>query len=142
MATSTVTIIGNVTREPKLEYTPNGAAVLKIGVAVNRSWKKNDEWQEETSFFNVVAWSDLAENTSASLQKGDRVIVSGRLQQRSWETEGNEKRSAVEVVADDIGVSTRYATASATKVERSRPAAREQEAVKASEEFFNNAEPF
>jgi single-strand DNA-binding protein len=78
--------------------------------------------EEQTSFFNVVAWRQLAENASATLTKGTRVVVSGRLEQRSWETESGEKRSIVEVVADDIAPSLRFATAEIHKVERSVPA--------------------
>ncbi len=101
------------------------AAISKVtfGVAVNRSWRnqQTQEWEEQTSFFNVVAWRQLAENVSASLTKGSRVVVSGRLEQRSWETESGEKRSIVEVVADDVAPSLRFATAEVHKVERSGP---------------------
>jgi single-strand DNA-binding protein len=115
-----VTVVGNLTRDPEMRFTPSGVAKVNFGVAVNRSWRnqQTNEWEEQTSFFNVVCWRDLAEHVGASLQKGARVIVTGRLEQRSWETEQGEKRSIIEIVADEIGPSLRFATASVTKVER------------------------
>ena len=121
---NSITISGNITREPEMRYTPSGVSKVTFGVAVNRSWRnqQTQEWEEQTSFFNVVAWRQLAENISASLTKGSRVVVSGRLEQRSWETEQGEKRSIVEIVADDVAASLRFATAEIHKVERSGPA--------------------
>ena len=121
--TNSITISGNITRDPEMRYTPSGVSKVSFGVAVNRSWRnqQTQEWEEQTSFFNVVAWRQLAENASATLTKGTRVVVSGRLEQRSWETEAGEKRSIVEVVADDIAPSLRFATAEIHKVERSGP---------------------
>jgi single-strand DNA-binding protein len=118
--TSTVTIVGNLTRDPELRYTPNGAAVAAFGVAVNRRWQNRDsqQWEEATSFFNVTCWRDLAQNVSESLEKGSRVMVTGRLEQRSWETQDGEKRSVVEIVADEVGPSLRWATASINRNER------------------------
>jgi single-strand DNA-binding protein len=115
---SNVTIIGNVTRDPELKYTPNGAAVVKFGVAVNRRTKKDGEWVDaDPSFFDVVAWQELAENVAESISKGTRVIVAGRLEQRSWEQDGN-KRYAVEVIADEVAPSLRWATASVKRTEK------------------------
>jgi|SRR5579862_7463445 single-strand DNA-binding protein len=121
--TNSITISGNITRDPEMRYTPSGVSKVTFGVAVNRSWRNQNsqEWEEQTSFFNVVAWRQLAENVGASLAKGSRVIVSGRLEQRSWETDQGEKRSIVEIVADDIAASLRFATAEVHKVERSGP---------------------
>ena len=121
--TNSITISGNITRDPEMRYTPSGVSKVTFGIAVNRSWRnqQSQEWEEQTSFFNVVAWRQLAENAGASLTKGMRVVVSGRLEQRSWETEGGEKRSIVEVVADDVAPSLRFATAEVHKVERSGP---------------------
>ena len=97
--TNSITISGNITRDPEMRYTPSGVSKVSFGVAVNRSWRnqQTQEWDEQTSFFNVVAWRQLAENVGASLAKGARVVVSGRLEQRSWETEQGEKRSIVEI---------------------------------------------
>ena len=120
MSGNSVTLVGNLTREPELRYTPAGAATVQFGLAVNRRWqnRQTNEWEEATSFFNVVAWREMAENAGESLQKGARVIVTGRLEQRSWETPDGEKRSVVEVVADEIGPSLRWATAQVVKNER------------------------
>ena len=118
---NTVELIGNVTRDPELRFTPNGAAVVNFGLAVNRRWRnqKTNEWEEQVSFFDVVCWRELAENASESLTKGTRVMVSGRLDQRSWEDpKDGSKRSKVEVVADEIGPSLRWATAQVSKNER------------------------
>ncbi len=89
-------------------------------MAVNRRWqdRTTDEWQEATSFFDVVCWRDLAENVALSLTKGMRVVVTGRIEQRSWETDDGEHRSKVEIVADEIGPSLRFATADVQRVER------------------------
>ena len=103
MADNTITLVGNLTRDPELRYTTGGRGVASFGLAVNRRYQVNGEWQEQTSFFNVVAWGQLGENAAATLTKGSRTIVFGRLEQRSWETQDGEKRSVVEVVADELG---------------------------------------
>jgi single-strand DNA-binding protein len=118
-----ITVVGNITRDPELRFTGSGQAKVNFGLAVNRRWqnKQNQEWEEAVSFFNVVAWGELGENTSESLGKGSRVIVTGRLEQRSWETEDGEKRSIVEIVADEVGPSLRWATAEVKKTDRRGP---------------------
>jgi single-strand DNA-binding protein len=120
MADNTVTVIGNVTRDPELRFTPSGQALANFGLAVNRRWqnRQNQQWEEQTSFFDIVCWAQLGQNVSESVQKGARVIVTGRLEQRSWETEGGDKRSKVEIIADEVGPSLRWATAEITKNER------------------------
>ncbi len=120
MSGNSVTLVGNLTRDPELRYTPSGAATCQFGIAVNRRWqnKTNSEWEEATSFFNVVAWRELAENVGESLQKGSRVLVTGRLEQRSWDTPEGEKRSVIEVIADEVGPSLRWATAQVVRNER------------------------
>ena len=117
---NTVTVVGNLTRDPELRFTPSGQAKASFGLAVNRRWmnRQTQEWEEATSFFNIVAWGDMGENASESLPKGARVIVTGRLEQRSYETQEGEKRSVVEIVADEIGPSLRWATASINRNER------------------------
>ncbi len=117
---NSITIVGNITRDPEMRYTPSGAGQATLSVAVNRSWKnqQSGEWEERVSFFNVVCWRDLADNVSASLKKGTRVIVTGRLEQRSWETESKEKRSVVEIIADDVAPSLLFATADVHRTER------------------------
>ena len=119
MADNTITLVGNLTRDPELRYTTGGRGNASFGLAVNRRYQVNGEWQEQVSFFNVVAWGQLAENVAATLSKGSRTIVSGRLEQRSYETPQGEKRSVVEVIADDIGPSLRWAQASIQRNERS-----------------------
>ena len=118
-AGNNITIVGNITRDPELRYTPSGQANVRLGVAVNRKWqdRNSGEWQEATSFFDVIAWRELAENVNESLKKGARIIVTGRLEQRTWEQEGN-KRSVVEIIADEIAPSLRWATAKVEKTER------------------------
>ena len=119
MSGNNVTIVGNITRDPELRFTPSGQANARLGVAVNRKWqdRNSGEWQEATSFFDVICWRELAENVSESLKKGTRVIVTGRLEQRSWEQDGN-KRSVVEINADEVAPSLRWATAKVEKTER------------------------
>jgi len=118
MASNTVTLIGNLTRDPELRYTTGGRGVASFGLAVNRRYQQNGEWQEQTSFFNIVCWGDLGENVAATLTKGARTIVTGRLEQRSWETQDGEKRSVVEVIADEVGPSLRWAQAQVERNER------------------------
>ena len=113
-----VTLVGNLTRDPELRYTTGGRGVASFGLAVNRRYQQNGEWQEDTSFFNVVAWGDLGENAAASLTKGNRLIVTGRLQQRDYETREGEKRNVIEVIADDLGPSLRWAQAQVERIAR------------------------
>jgi len=119
MADNSVTVVGNVTRDPEIRYTQGGAAKASFSVAVGRRWqnRQTNEWEEQTSFFNIVCWREMAENVAESIAKGMRVVVTGRLEQRSWEDNG-EKRSVVEVVADEIGPSLRWATAQVNKNDR------------------------
>lgn len=117
---NTITVAGNLTRDPEIRYTRDGQANTTFGLAVSRRWlnRQSEEWEESTSFFDVVAWRELAENVALSLVKGSRVIVTGRLDQHSWETEVGERRSRVELVAKDIGPSLRFATAEVQRTER------------------------
>lgn len=143
MSSNTVTLIGNLTREPELRYTTGGRGVCSFGLAVNRRYQSNGEWQEETSFFNVNCWGDLGENIAASFAKGARAIVTGRLEQRSWDTQDGDKRSVVEVVADEVGPSLRWATARVERNERS-DSGQQQRAPKAApaDPIYGNEEPF
>jgi single-strand DNA-binding protein len=118
MSTNTVTVIGNLVEDPELRFTASGVAMANIRIAVNRRWQKDGEWQEETSFFGGTLWREAAENAAESLQKGMRVIVSGSLEQRSWENQQGEKRSVVEIRIDEMGPSLRWATASVTRTAR------------------------
>lgn len=119
-AGNTVTLIGNITRDPELRFTASGQALATFGLAVNRRWqnRQTQAWEEATSYFDVVCWAQLAENAAESLPKGTRVIVTGRMEQRSWETQEGEKRSKIEVIADELGPSVRWATTQVTRNER------------------------
>ena len=97
-----VTLMGNLTRDPELRTTPNGQSVCSFSLALNRSYKGSDgNWQEATDYVDVVAWGPLGERVNQYVAKGRPVLVSGRLQSRSWEQDG-QKRSKVEVVASDV----------------------------------------
>ena len=108
---------------PRAALHQHRPATATFGLAVNRRWqnRQTQEWEEATSFFDVVCWREMAENVSESLTRGPRVVVTGRLEQRSWETPDGDKRSKVEVVADEVGPSLRWATAQITKNERRGP---------------------
>src|SRR5687768_14541162 len=122
MSGNSITIVGNVTRDPELRFTPSGQANARLGVAVNRRWQDrgSGEWQEQVSFFDVVCWRELAENVGSSIKKGTRVIVTGRLEQRTWEKDG-QKHYAVEIIADEVAPSLRWATATVERTERRGP---------------------
>ena len=117
---NSIYLVGNITRDLELRYTQSGLPNVTFGVAVSRRWqnRQSNEWEEATSYFDVVCWRELAEHAAESLSKGSRVIVVGRLEQRSWETEDGQKRSKVEIIADEVGPSLRWATAQLAKTER------------------------
>jgi len=117
-----ITIIGNLTNDPELRFTPSGAAVANFTVASTpRTFDRQaNEWKDgETLFMRCSVWRDAAENVAESLQRGTRVVVSGRLRSRTYETKEGEKRTVVELDVDEIGPSLRYATAKVTKTSRS-----------------------
>jgi single-strand DNA-binding protein len=114
-----VSLIGNLTDDPELRFTPNGAAVANFRLAVTPRINTGDGWKDgETSFFRVNVWRDLAENAKESLTKGTRVVVLGRLRSRSWETPEGERRSVVEVEAEEVAPSLRWATATVERTSR------------------------
>ena len=121
MADNSVTLVGNLTKDPELRFTTGGRGVASFGLAVSRRYQVNNEWQEQTSFFNVVAWGTLGENAAASLTKGTRIMVTGRLEQREYETTAGEKRNVVEIVADELGPSLRWARAEVERTQRTGP---------------------
>jgi single-strand DNA-binding protein len=116
-----VTLVGNLTDDPELRYTPNGAAVCKFRIAVNRRFQdQSGQWKDgDTSYFTINAWRTLAENAAESLTRGTRVIVAGRLNYRTWENQDGDKRSAIEVEADEVAPSLKWATAAVTRQARS-----------------------
>ena len=110
------TIVGNLVDDPELRFTNNGIAVANLRVAVTQRIQQDGEWRDgDTSFLKVNVWRGQAEHLADSLSKGDRVMVTGRLRQRSWETPEGDKRSVTEIEADEVGASLKWATA---KVER------------------------
>ncbi len=116
-----ITVIGNITGDPELRFTPSGAAVANFTVASTpRAFdRQSNEWKDqETLFMRCAVWRDAAENVAESLQRGTRVIVSGRLKSRSYETKEGEKRTVVELEVDEVGPSLRYASAKVTKTQR------------------------
>lgn len=116
-----ITVIGNLTSDPELRFTPNGAAVVSFTVASTPRTldKATNEWKDgDTLFLRCSAWRQMAENVTESLAKGSRVIVQGRLKQRSFETREGEKRTVVELDVDEVGPSLRNATAKVNKTSR------------------------
>ena len=107
-----ITIVGNLTRDPELRFTPSGTPVASFGLAVNKRIQNKDsgEWINSADFFNVVAWFKLAENCAQSLFKGDRVLISGRLSQENWEDKDGQKRSAYKIIANIIAPSLEFAS--------------------------------
>ena len=117
---NSVTLIGNVTRDLELRYTQSGLPSVTFSIAVNRRWqnRQTNEWEESTSYFDVVCWRELAEHASQSLERGSRVIVYGQLQQRTWEDQDGQKRTKNEILAEEVGPSLRYASAQLNRAER------------------------
>lgn len=117
---NSVTIVGNLVDDPELRFTRNGQAMARLRLAHSRRWqnRQSGQWEEESHFFTVTAWRDLAEHAASSLKKGMRIVVTGTLRQRSWETDTGDKRSVVEIQADELGPSLRWATAEVQKVRR------------------------
>ena len=112
---NTVTVVGNVTRDPELRFAQSGMAIAQFGVAWNR---RRQDQEDEVSFFDVTCFRQLAENVAESVRKGARVVIYGTLQQRSWETDSGDRRSKVEILADDVAPSLKWATAAITRNER------------------------
>ena len=116
MADTHVTIVGNLTDDPEVTFTPNGAPVCNFRLAVTARVKDGEGWRDgDTSFYRITAWRGLAEHIGDSLAKGNRVIVLGQLRARSWETPEGERRSVAEIEADEVAASLKWATA---KIER------------------------
>lgn len=145
MSDTQTTIEGNLTRDPEIRFMPDGTPKVSIGVAVNKSWidRSTNERQEKVSFFDVEGWRELATNAEASLSKGDRVIVTGSLEQQTWEQDG-VKRSKVVLVAQAMGPSLRWATATPYKVARDGSTAKAPATVgaPATGDEFAGEEPF
>jgi single-strand DNA-binding protein len=116
-----ITVVGNLTADPELRFTPSGAAVASFTVASTpRTFdRQTNEWKDgDALFLRCSIWRQAAENVAESLQRGMRVVVTGRLQQRSYETREGEKRTVVEMQVDEVGPSLRYATAKVNRTQR------------------------
>ena len=119
---TTITVIGNLTNDPELRFTPSGSAVANFTIASTpRTFdRQSNEWKDgETLFLRAAVWREAAENVAESLTKGMRVIVSGRLKSRSYDTKEGEKRTVIELEVDEIGPSLRYANAKVNRTQRS-----------------------
>lgn len=127
MSASPIVVAGNLVADPKMEFLANGTAKLTFSVACNHYWTdQSGEKQEKTSFFNIVAWRTLAEASANLLSKGMNVVVMGRLEQRSYEDKEGNKKSIVEIVADNVGLSV-YGVESFERKERSKSAGNAQQ---------------
>jgi single-strand DNA-binding protein len=109
-----IILIGNLTRDPEVRYTPQGTSVCNFGIAVNRKYKQGDELKEEVTFINVVVFGKQADTCGQYLNKGSSVLVEGRLQERRWETDEGQKRSKYEVVAQTVRFLSRKQPSAAT----------------------------
>jgi single-strand DNA-binding protein len=139
-ADNQVTLVGNLTDDPELRFTPNGNAVANFRLAVTPRLREGDGWKDgDTSFFRVNVWRQMAENASETLTKGARCIVVGRLRTRSWETPEGERRSVTEIEADEVGPSLKFATA---KVERAPRDGDGSKSSKGGGGQFNDEPPF
>lgn len=115
-----IQIVGNVTSDPELKFTASGKQLVNFTLANNRRFKKGDDWEEAVSFVNCVIWGDVAEYFCASVQKGDRVVVIGRLDQETWETEGGQKRSNFKINVEEVAVSLKSAMCQIQRVQREK----------------------
>lgn len=103
-----VRLLGNITNDPDLRFTPSGAAVLSFGVATNRRYKKGEEWVDDVTYHNIVIWGQRAQSLAQRVKKGTRLFVSGRLQTRSWDGQDGKKQYKTEIVSDDVSLVSRY----------------------------------
>jgi single-strand DNA-binding protein len=137
---NSVSISGNLTRDPSLKFLQSGTPVCEFGLAWNPPGKRNDRGgydDQPPHFFDVTCWAELAEHVAESMSKGQRVTVVGNLEYRSWEKDG-EKRSKVEIRADEVGPSLRWATADVTRTEKGGGGA----AKAAPKQYADDSEPF
>ena len=118
MSDASITISGNLTTDPVIRYTANGRASLAGGVAVNRRWQTNGEWQEATSFINFKAYGQIAENIAATCTKGMRVMLTGRPETSEYVDKDGVNRKAFDVIVDDMGPSLKFATAVVDRITR------------------------
>lgn len=140
---NTVVIAGNVTRDPEVKFTKSGVALAKFGLAWNNRRKVGDEWEDDPKFFDVTCWAELAEHVGDTVEKGQRVIVTGLLDQQTWETDEGDKRSKVEIKAEDVAPSLKWATAEVTKAGKSGGSKSSSKPSKSkSDDYDYDEEPF
>lgn len=125
-----VELIGNLTRDPELRYTPNGAAVCTFGMATNRTYVTEGERKEEVDFHRIVSWNKLAELCNQLLKKGNKVFISGRLQTRSWEAQDGQTRTVTEIVVEDMILLSPKPIGGESISEEPKPVVKEEEAKK------------
>lgn len=142
MSDNQVTMTGNITRDPEIRFTNNGKSVTSFSIAVGRRYQVNGEWQEQTSFFNVSAWGQLGENVAASCGKGNRVTVTGRMDQREYQDKEGNKRQAFDITADEVGVSMKWATLAITRNPKSADAVYAGKTASASPTVESEESPF
>lgn len=157
MADNTITIIGNLTREPELRFTTSGKATCSFGCAVNRRYQQNNEWVDApTQFFNVTLWSQYAENVAASCNKGDRVVVLGRLEFRKYENKDGVEVTTHDIQADTVAVDLKFATCTVERTsrqtgatagaDRQQPSAQQQDrqpnSTQPADPIYGDEEPF
>jgi single-strand DNA-binding protein len=140
MQNTQITLVGNLTDDPELKFTPSGAAVANFRVAVTDRVQRQGEWVDgETAFYRCAAWRGVAENVTESLTKGSRVLIVGTLRTRTWEGQDGQKRLDLEVNVDEIGPSLQWATAKPEKVRRD---GQRQPATASKGGSFNDTPPF
>lgn len=137
-----VMVMGNVTNDPDLRFTPSGSAVLNFSVATNRSYKKGEEWVDEVTFHNIVVWRS-AETLAQRMRKGTRVFIEGRIQNRSWENAEGQKQYRSEIVADDVNLVARYEGSNdgSSDTSESKPAKADSKPAKKSDKESATIDP-
>lgn len=146
MADMSLSVVGNLTKEPELRFTQSGRPVCSFGLAVNRRYQQGGEWKDaDPVFLNVSMWGTPGENAAASLSKGDRVMVTGRLEVRQYDKSDGSKGTSVDVIADEIAVSLKFATVAVTRTPRSSSSVGQPASVSAgavNEPQYADEEPF
>ena len=142
MTDNHVTMTGNITRDPEIRFTNTGKSVTSFSIAVGRRYQVNGEWTEQTSFFNVSAWGQLGENIAASASKGTRVTVTGRMEQREYQDKEGNKRQAVDLMADEVSASMKWATVAITRNPKSADATYAGKTAAASPTVESEESPF
>lgn len=141
---NTFTVVGNLTQDPELRFTQGGTPLCSGGIASNRRYQVNGQWEEQTSYFNFTAWREMAENIAATFAKGMRVVATGRMEQKDWVDKDGNKRTTYDFVIDEIGPSVRWATAQVTKIEKNNgsPQSSVKAAFNATEVPYEEEPPF